>query len=355
MLVLIIIAIIIVLILIFIIMKNVKNSNTINSAMTEGGNTSKKYVICGDIHGNKEQFNEMMKYVNQGYTAIFLGDLTQEHNEHKHNMTDFSKQIYELIKDKKLIWVCGNHDLLQYYANKCFMNKVSIHPDYPQMYQKPIEWAKNFKEEQKWFMKCFDEHLVKFKLLMDNKGNILPEDTPLTDINCFSHWVINKDTPIKTTKDLYDLLKITDNEHFEEWFKIYNQTWTREDDLTKRIYKNHYVGHSALFVLLGRSSICDRVSEETKIKIEMLTYLMFKAFWSTEIDKFCSSCGKTAKFFEQELKKYSIKKILDDVTNAGFYGIENIHLCDVHPDSYEMSLLVKDFPESSPKVFLLEF
>lgn len=35
---------------------------------------------------------------------------------------------------------------------------------------------------------------------------------------------------------------------------------------------------------------------------------MFKAFWSTEIDKFCSRCGKSAEFFEQELKKYSIKK-----------------------------------------------
>lgn len=370
-----IIIIIILIIILALIISNIFKSNYLNLKELKGltllgGNDpdhSKQFVISGDIHGNKEQYNLFKSYIDQGYRGIYLGDFTQEHNNHKHNRTDFSKEMYELVKSNKVIWLCGNHDILQYYTTKLNQKSENVNEHYPDKFQKAIDWAEDFKEDQKYFIKCFDEKLIKFKLLLNKDNNILPEDAdPEIVDKCFSHWVINKSTPIQTTNEMYDILikkideSINDSQNvdkFDSWFDLYKNIWTRSDKTSLRIYKNHYVGHSMILMLSG-TEITDRLNDDDKFKVLCLTYLSFKAFWPSEIDHFINDiCNNKydIEYFEEAIKNIDYANLVYDCVDIGYNKIEGLHLCDVHPDVIEFKLQIKndEISDSLPNVFII--
>lgn len=402
-----IIAIVVVIILIFALIAVIKRNDFKQSFLKRfnflRGGDNKKFVLCGDIHGNVSQFNEMIKHINEGRTAIFMGDLIQEHNNKKVNMTDFSEMVYNLIKNGKLIWVCGNHDLLQYYVNKTlakYFKSTGYYPKtyeevvalriisekYPKKYRRAVEWAIQFRDEQKWFMKCFEDKLVKFKLLIDKSGKIVQEEDSnidiieeyfngelsydelvsstymdRNDVNCFSHWVINNSTPIKTTEEFYKLIEYVDTKHFNLWYKIYENIWTREDNQNLRIYPNHYVGHSSIIMMNG--DFIDKLSIVDRLKVEAVTYSLFvaKKWPEDNLQKYLrNSLVKDEEFYKKYLEECDYTKLVDEITDIGFYKMENIHLCDVQPDTYDIASISCDFieqflPTTMSKVFLLDF
>lgn len=340
------------------------------------GGDNKKYVISGDIHGVESQYNEFMKYINKGYTGIFLGDFVQGCINNQEPFSDHSKEFYDLLKSKKLYWCCGNHDVFQYYVSKSYsLGKTPRKDVFLEKFSKADDWYKLFTKEQNWFIKCFDEKLIKFKVLMDkNTLEILDENTKnVENVICFSHWVINKITPIKTTDEFYSWLNkiFTDT---ESYVKIHEDTFNREDELCNRIYYDNYVGHSCLFMLMRSDHIWERLSKENKFTYMVYLYAAFKYMFD-QVEEFKNEiCPHdiSIDMLEEALRKTTFMKLRTEVHDfsnniVGMYNNKKyyLHLCDPHINFIKIKSALKNvtdeealrffsnIPDYSAQIFIL--
>lgn len=228
-----------------------------------------KYLILGDLHENEKLLDEAIGKLDDSTKIIFLGDLFHPHNSDKkrgdEKAIDLTFKVRHLMRKGKLIWVCGNHDYIQFLVSYAIMHNKKHVYDYEHEKYDP----KDYIHDNNWYIgksikQYYDHpHSQGAFVRMFLRGEIC-FNYQLGD-KVFCHSCIFEGSPIKNNDEFVekwkrDIAIINKNEKLFDFSGATKGVWYHLNKNIKYsskdgyyylrkgilIHKENYVGHSSL-------------------------------------------------------------------------------------------------------------
>ena len=242
-----------------------------------------KYLLVGDIHENYKLLDNAIKKQNdeQIDKIIFLGDMFHVHktnnsNQQIDNNNNLGSKFISLVKNNKAIWICGNHDYIQFLISyaiiNCKCNTLNKHCiNHKRKYKKDngyyirhgIEYYKSHKNEQHEFVDFVLSGGIKFCEQLTNdmicSHSCIFSDNTIKTENDFNTHLYNDLDIIDKNKELFDfsfsaskiwchiekILSSNNNYNKNDIKSLTNSTYTLNFN-KHLIYKYNFIGHTPL-------------------------------------------------------------------------------------------------------------
>lgn len=239
-------------------------------------------MVLGDLHQNEKLLDEAIAALDDSTTIIFLGDLFHPHGYvSRDSIIDLTFKVKDLMDRGKLIWICGNHDYVQFLVSYAIINGYHSTYEYDEITNKQKHYCKDNGYYIKHSLRQYESNpkaqATFVNMFLDGKIIFCKQ---LGD-KVFSHSCIYEDScTVRNNEEFVekcrkDIATIEENNGLFDfsgatkgvWYHIKGNIFYRnlykhyKIEKGSLMYKENYVGHTSLmsiYAVLDNMSIIDK-------------------------------------------------------------------------------------------------